>query len=183
MKNIANKKSSSNQKRPEHLIENDMAHSGEADTLTDEEISQSIIDSIDDGLKLMRLARNNVKISPCECTDAIVSIVSRLSFATAVINPHGIEEIKSVMGTIFVFCGTITTSKHCFVDKPELIERIYPFFETLREWVEALILHKNNYDVASNISSSLISDIESFEVILGVRSKEKEEKSDDFCLF
>jgi len=156
----------------------------EADMLSDQEISQSITDSIDDGLKLMRLARINSSISTCECTDAITAIASRLSFAAAVINPNGEEEIRKVMYKIFCFCGTIITSKHCFVHKPELIERIFPFFQTMREWVETLMLHQNNYAVASNLSSSLIADIESFEAIIGVRSTQKEEDicEDDFFL-
>jgi hypothetical protein len=159
----------------------------EADMLSDEEIIQSITDSIDDGLKLMRLSQNNGNINPCDCTDLITSIASRLSFATAVLNPNEDEEIKNVMKKIYSFCGSIITKKHCFVEKPELIEHIFPFFQTMREWVETLVLRENDYAVASNLSSSLLADLASFEAILGVSFDDKdesedEEDSDDFFL-
>ncbi|HIC44845.1 MAG TPA: hypothetical protein EYO73_11400 [Sulfurimonas sp.] len=155
----------------------------EIDMISDEEITQSITDNIDDGLKLMRLAKMNSAITAFDCAEVITSIASRLSFAAAVLNPNGEEEIKKVMLKIFLFCGTISTSKHFFLDKPELIERIFPFFMTMREWVETLVLHQSDYAVASNLSSSLLADLESFEAILGVPTQNEEETTEDDNFF
>ncbi len=164
-----------------HLID-DLVVLDEVDMLTDQEIIQVITDSIDDGLKLMRRAKNNSDISTCECIDVVRAIASRISFAAAVLTPDDSEEIREVMSKIHSFCGSIMLSKNCFIDRPELIERIFPFFQTVREWVETLVLRENNYKVASNLSSSLLADLNSFEAILGINTSEKEDDDDDFFL-
>jgi|GEM_PF-4850294 len=170
-----------NQKNNEKIEE--LIEVAETDVMSDEEITQFIIDSIDDGLKLMRLAKENYTVSTYQCTDTITSIASRLSFASAVLNPGNEDGVRLVMSKIFFFCGTIITSKECFLDNPELIERIFPFFQTMREWVETLVLHENSYAVASNLSSSLVADLDSFTAMLRTHSTQEVEDTEDDSFF